>query len=46
MVVLINCEIIQVIRDNELIDSWGNRCDVGEKIAKNISKAKKISNLV
>ena len=40
------CEIIQVIRDNELIDSWGNRCDVGEKIAKNISKAKKISNLV
>ncbi len=40
------CEIIQVIRDNELIDSWGNRCDVGEKIAQNISKAKKISNLV
>lgn len=36
------CEIIQVIRDNELIDSWGNRCDVGEKIAKNISKAKKL----
>ena len=40
------CEIIQVIRDNELIYSCGNRCDVGEKIAKNISKAKKISNLV
>lgn len=40
------CEIIQVIRDGELIDSWGNRCEVGDKLAKNISRKTKITNLV
>lgn len=30
-----NCEIICVYRNNELIDSWGNRCDKGAiKVAK------------
>lgn len=29
-----NCEIIKVIRDNELIDSWGNRCPKGTLIHK------------
>ncbi len=27
-----NCEIINVIQNGELLDSWGNRCEVGEKI--------------
>lgn len=26
-----NCEIINVIQNGELLDSWGNRCEVGEK---------------
>ena len=25
-----HCEIICVYRDNDLIDSWGNRCEKGE----------------
>ncbi len=25
-----NCEIIEVIRNGEIIDSWGNRCERGE----------------
>lgn len=29
-----NCEIIEVMRDKELIDSWGNRCPKGELIHK------------
>ena len=27
-----NCEIINVIQNGKLLDSWGNRCEVGEKI--------------
>jgi len=26
-----NCEILNVYKDNKLIDSWGNRCDKGVK---------------
>ena len=26
-----NCEIINVIQNGDLLDSWGNRCEVGEK---------------
>ncbi len=26
-----NCEIINVIRNKQTIDSWGNRCEIGEK---------------
>ena len=29
-----NCEIIRVMKDNELLDSWGNRCPRGELIHK------------
>lgn len=29
-----NCEIIKVMRDKEIIDSWGNRCSRGELIHK------------
>ena len=29
-----NCEIIKVMRDQEIIDSWGNRCPKGELIHK------------
>ena len=29
-----NCEIIRVIRNKEVIDSWGNRCSKGEFIHK------------
>ena len=25
-----NCEIIRVLKDNKIIDSWGNRCERGE----------------
>ena len=24
-----NCEIIEIYRDNEMLDCWGNRCDAG-----------------
>ena len=27
-----NCEIINVIQNGKLLDSWGNRCEVGEKV--------------
>ena len=26
-----NCEIINIIQNGKLLDSWGNRCEVGEK---------------
>ena len=29
-----NCEIIKVMRDNKIIDSWGNRCPRGELVHK------------
>lgn len=29
-----NCEIIEVIKDKKIIDSWGNRCSKGEFIHK------------
>lgn len=29
-----NCEIIKVMRDNRIIDSWGNRCPRGELVHK------------
>ena len=29
-----NCEIIRVMKDNEILDSWGNRCPRGELIHK------------
>lgn len=29
-----NCEIIEVIKDKKIIDSWGNRCPKGELIHK------------
>ena len=29
-----NCEIIKVMRNNEIIDSWGNRCPKGELVHK------------
>lgn len=29
-----NCEIIKVMKDKEIIDSWGNRCPKGELIHK------------
>lgn len=29
-----NCEIIEVIKDKKIIDSWGNRCSKGELIHK------------
>lgn len=29
-----NCEIIKVMRDKEVIDSWGNRCPKGELVHK------------
>ena len=29
-----NCEIIRVIKDKEIIDSWGNRCSKGELVHK------------
>ena len=29
-----NCEIIRVMRDNKVIDSWGNRCPKGELVHK------------
>lgn len=29
-----NCEIIKVLRDNKLIDAWGNRCPKGEVVNK------------
>lgn len=29
-----NCEIIKVIKDKEIIDSWGNRCSKGELVHK------------
>jgi len=29
-----NCEIIRVMRDKEIIDSWGNRCPKGEFVHK------------
>lgn len=29
-----NCEIIRVMKDNEVLDSWGNRCPRGELIHK------------
>ena len=25
-----NCEIIKVMKDNQILDSWGNRCSKGE----------------
>lgn len=28
-----NCEIISIRKNNEIIDSWGNRCDRGKKIS-------------
>ncbi len=32
-----NCEIIYVLKDNKLLDAWGNRCAVGiERLKKNI----------
>lgn len=33
-----NCEIICVKKDNELLDSWGNRCDVGNQIIEKQTK--------
>lgn len=27
-----NCEIIRIYRDKELLDSWGNKCPVGERV--------------
>ena len=29
-----NCEIIEVLRDKRVIDSWGNRCPKGELVHK------------
>ena len=29
-----NCEIIEVIRNKQIIDSWGNRCPKGELVHK------------
>ena len=29
-----NCEIIKVLRDNKIIDAWGNRCPKGEIVNK------------
>ena len=29
-----NCEIIRVMRNKEVIDSWGNRCPKGELVHK------------
>lgn len=29
-----NCEIIRVLRDNKVIDAWGNRCPKGEIVNK------------
>lgn len=29
-----NCEIIRVLRDNKVIDAWGNRCPKGEVVNK------------
>ena len=29
------CEIISVMRNNKIIDSWGNRCERGTKLIKN-----------
>lgn len=29
-----NCEIIEIIKDKKIIDSWGNRCSKGELIHK------------
>ena len=29
-----NCEIIKVIKDNVLLDAWGNRCPKGELVHK------------
>lgn len=26
-----NCEIINIVQNGKLLDSWGNRCEVGEK---------------
>lgn len=31
------CEVIKVIQDGKVIDSWGNRCDVGSSLVKNSS---------
>ena len=31
------CEVIKVIQDGKVIDSWGNRCDVGSGLVKNSS---------
>jgi len=27
-----NCEIVKILKDNNLIDTFGNRCDKGTKI--------------
>ena len=24
-----NCEVIMILRDNKIIDAWGNRCERG-----------------
>ena len=29
-----NCEIIKVMKNKEIIDSWGNRCPKGELVHK------------
>ena len=31
-----NCEIICVKKDNQLLDSWGNRCEKGTNLLKNV----------
>lgn len=33
-----NCELICVKKDNELLDSWGNRCDVGNQFIEKQTK--------
>ena len=30
-----NCEIIKILRNGEIIDAWGNRCEVGSIKVKN-----------
>lgn len=34
-----NCEIICVYRDGRMIDSWGNRCERGDAVARKAAKA-------